>query len=375
MTIRENALAVLTYASYERVPVAHFGFWPETAEKWHREGHLTDEEFAGWDYGSEAERALAAKLGFDFGWGTAVRSAFFLYPAFERRVLEETPDGYRKVVDEQGVVVLEKRDVVSIPREIDHLFKGRGEWEEIFKPRLRFTQDRIDRAGIERLAAGRAEAGPIGVECGSLFGKIRDTLGLEGVSYLYADDPELYAELIDTVGALCYRVLEATLDAAASVGVAFDFAHFWEDICFKNGPLVIPRVFAELVGPHYRRMTDLLAARGVRIVSLDCDGCIDSLLPIWLENGVNTMFPIEVGTWRASIAPWREKYGRRLLGVGGMEKAVFSRDRAAVEAEIERLKSLVDLGGYLPCPDHRIPPDAEWDNVRYYCDLFRRTFG
>jgi hypothetical protein len=375
MTIRENALAVLTYASCERVPVAHFGFWPETAQKWRREGHLSDEDFAGWDYGSPAERNLAGRLGFDFGWGTAVHSAAFLYPAFERRVLEETPDGYRKVVDEQGVVILEKRDVVSIPREIDHLLKGRKEWEESFKPRLAFSPDRIDRDGIERLERGMAQDAPIGVECGSLFGKLRDTLGLEGVSYLYADDPELYAELIDTVGGLCYRVLEATLDAADSVGVAFDFAHFWEDICFKNGPLVIPRVFAELVGPHYRRMTALLAERGVRIVSLDCDGCIDSLLPIWLENGVNTMFPIEVGTWRASIAPWRERYGRRLLGVGGMDKTVFSRDRAAVEAEIERLRPLVDLGGYLPCPDHRIPPDAEWDNVRYYCDLFRRTFG
>jgi hypothetical protein len=375
MTIRESALAVLSYGSYDRLPLAHFGFWPETAEKWHRQGHLTDEEFAGWDYGSPAERRLAAKLGFDFGWSTAVRGAFFLYPAFERRVLEETPDGYRKVADEQGVVILEKRDVVSIPREIDHLFKGRKEWEEIFKPRLEFAPDRVDRVGIERLAAGMAEDAPIGVECGSLFGKIRDTLGLEGVSYLYADDPELYAELIDTVGGLCYRVLEATLDAAASAGVAFDFGHFWEDICFKNGPLVVPRVFDELVGPHYRRMTSLLAERGVRIVSLDCDGCIDSLLPTWLENGVNTMFPIEVGTWRASIGPWREKYGRRLLGVGGMEKAVFSRDRTAVDAEIERLKPLVALGGYLPCPDHRIPPDAEWDNVRYYCDRFRKAFG
>ena len=55
-------------------------------------------------------------------------------------------------------------------------------------------------------------------------------------------------------------------------------------------------------------------------LSLDCDGWIDHLIPIWLENGVNTMFPIEVGTWNASIAPWREKYGKKILGVGGMNK-------------------------------------------------------
>ena len=103
-------------------------------------------------------------------------------------------------------------------------------------------------------------------------------------------------------------------------------------------------------------------------LSLDCDGWIDHLIPIWLENGVNTMFPIEVGTWNASIAPWREKYGKKILGVGGMNKNVFSKDRQAVDEEIERLKKLIALGGYIPCPDHRIAPDAKYELVQYYCD-------
>jgi len=131
-------------------------------------------------------------------------------------------------------------------------------------------------------------------------------------------------------------------------------------------------VFDTLVGPHYRRITDLLARHGITVVSLDCDGCIDALMPTWIHNGVNTMFPIEVGTWGASIAPWRERYGRTLLGVGGMNKNVFAQDFAAVDAE---LKPLVDLGGYIPCPDHRIAADAKWDNVRYYCDRMRAAFG
>ena len=45
------------------------------------------------------------------------------------------------------------------------------------------------------------------------------------------------------VGELCYKVVKRILES----GVQFDFGHFWEDICFKNGPLVIPSVFAEKV--------------------------------------------------------------------------------------------------------------------------------
>ena len=186
-----------------------------------------------------------------------------------------------------------------------------------------------------------------------------------------ADDEDLYREIIDTNAELSYKVVKKVLEA----GIDFDYAHYWEDICFKNGPLVRPEVFAEVVGPHYKKTTQLLNEYGIDIVSLDCDGWIDKLIPIWLENGVNTMFPIEVGTWNASIAPWREQYGKKLRGVGGMDKRVFAHDKAAVDAEIERLKPLVELGGYIPCPDHRIAPDAKFELVQYYCEQFRKVFG
>lgn len=133
-------------------------------------------------------------------------------------------------------------------------------------------------------------------------------------------------------------------------------------------------MFEQYVAPHYKRITDLLLSYGCDIVSLDCDGCIDKLVPIWLNNGVNTMFPIEVGTWGALIAPWREQYGKRLRGVGGMDKRVFAYDYAAVDAELKRLKPLVELGGYIPCPDHRLPPESKWENVQYYCEQFRKMF-
>jgi len=177
--------------------------------------------------------------------------------------------------------------------------------------------------------------------------------------------------MIETVADLCYKQTEFIL----SKGAKFDFAHYWEDICFKNGPLVNPSMFNAKVGPHYKRLTELVNSYGIDIISLDCDGVIDSLIPTWLNNGVNTMFPIEVGTWNASIAPWREKYGNELRGVGGMNKTVFAKDYAAIDAEIERLKPLVELGGYIPCPDHRIAPDAKWENVQYYCEKMNKTFS
>ena len=52
-----------------------------------------------------------------------------------------------------------------------------------------------------------------------------------------------------------------------------------------------------------------------------------------------------------------------------------AQDYAAVDAEIERLKPLVEMGGFIPSPDHRIPPEAKWENVQYYTDKFKETFS
>jgi len=308
---------------------------------------------------------------FDFNWQNMFYSNTGLSPAFEQRVVEDLGGGRRKVLNGSGMIVLLEDGAGSIPSEVDHLLKGRAEWEGQYRPRLEFSAHRVNLDALRQLPPAAQRRNPLGLHCGSLIGEVRNWLGVAGLSYLYADDEALYGEILDTVGDLCYRCVETVLAHRTD----FDFAHFWEDICFKNGPLVVPAVFAEKVGPHYRRITDLVGRHGIHIVSLDCDGKIDALVPIWLRNGVNTMFPIEVGTWGASLAPWRRAYGRELRGVGGMNKSLFARDFAAIDAEVERLRPLVELGGFIPCPDHRLAPDSQYDNVRYYCDRMRQAFG
>ncbi len=370
MNYRENVNAILHYQPFEKMPIVSFGYWGETVQKWADEGHITREEADGYcRYGdnSEADRSIMKRLGFDFNWNSCYGGNVGLYPAFERKVLEQKADGGQVIRDEQGLIVLVKPGVVSIPAEIGTTLTDRDVWEKEYLPRLQWEAERIDTSLFESLKDDSQRQLPMGLHCGSLMGYMRNLLGVEELSYLYVDDPELYEEIANTLAGLCYQSVKAILET----GAKFDYAHFWEDICYKNGPLVSPDGFRQMIGPHYRKITNLLKEHGVDIVSVDCDGWIDALLPIWLENGVNTMFPIEVGTWNASIAPWREKYGKDLRGVGGMNKTVFARDYQAVDQEVERLRPLMELGGYIPCPDHRIAPDAKFENVQYYCEKMK----
>lgn len=267
----------------------------------------------------------------------------------------------RHILNNEGVIELEVPGTTSIRSEIEHLLVDRESWEEHYKWRLQWDPERVSRLDNW---SNSGQDHPIGLWCGSLIGKIRNILGVEGLAYLGVDDPELLDEIIDTCGTLCLKGVEESL----SMVQEFDFAHFWEDICYNHGPLVNPRFFEEKIVPWYERITTVIKAHGIEFISVDCDGCIDTLVPLWLKAGVNVMFPIEVGTWDASIKPWREAYGPDLLGVGGMRKNLFAEDKAAIDGEIERLKPLIELGGYIPCPDHRIPPEAKWELVQYYTE-------
>lgn len=370
MTNRQRAMAILNYKSADRMPVVHFGYWGETLQKWVSEGYLKQSDIDGVYDGSPADKALDAIIGWDFDWYSTFGAHAGLLPAFEPKVVDQLEDGAYTMLNPDGMIELHKPGAGSIPAEIDHTLKDRDAWEKEYKWRLQWdASKRVHLPSVEANSGDpEAREYPVGIYCGSLYGQIRNWLGVQGIAFLYADDDELYEEIIDTVGELCYQGVKACLEAGAKP----DFGHFWEDICFKNGPLVRPSVFRDYVGKHYKRITDLLKQYGVEIVSLDCDGCIDALVPIWLDNGVNTMFPMEVGTWNASIAPWREQYGKQVRGVGGMNKVVFSREKSDIDAEIERLKPLIDLGGYIPCPDHRIAPDAKFENVIYYVERMHK---
>lgn len=367
MTLRENVMAILNYQPYEKLPVVSFGYWNETVEKWANEGYIDHADAQGYAlYGdnSEYDKNIMRALGFDFNWNSCVGANVLLDPCFETEVLETFEDGSRIIRDAYGLIVRVKPGIVSIPAEIGTTLTDRKAWERLYLPKLQMTQNRINLDIFKNLPSLKERDIPIGLHLGSLIGHMRNLLGVEHLSYLYADDEELFGEIVNTMCGLCYDCAKTILET----GAQFDYAHFWEDICYKNGPLVAPRVFAEYIGPWYKKITDLVNSYGINIVSVDCDGYIDHLIPTWLDNGVNTMFPIEVGTWNASIAPWHEKYGKALRGVGGMNKLIFSRDKAAVDAEIERLRPLIELGGYIPCPDHRIAPDAKFELVQYYCE-------
>lgn len=369
MTNRERAMNILHFQPVDRLPAVHFGYWGELLGEWAAQGKIP-KELAQNNYdGSQTERELDRLIGWDFNWYRTVGSNNGLMPGFEYKVLEVLPDGTRRIQNGDGMIEKIKPGIASIPSEDDYLLKNREAFETLYKPKMQYAPERVNLEYYRHFNETRPTDVPVGLHLGSVLGNIRNMTSVLGMSYLmYDEDEELFADIVDTYADMQYRCAEAILET----GAKFDFAHYWEDICFKNGPLIAPDIFDEICGKHYKKRNDLCHKYGIDIISLDCDGVTDKLLPTWFENGVNTMFPIEVGVWGDQFEPARKKFGSGMLGVGGMDKTALRKDKAAVDAEIERMKRLVSLGGFIPCPDHRLMPGTKFELVQYYAEEIKK---
>ena len=370
MTNRERAMNLVHFKPVDRLPAVHFGYWDELLTEWAELGKIPKElaEHGNRD-GSVYDEELDKLIGWDFNWFRCAGANVGLNPGFGTKVLEVFPDGTKRVQNNNGLIERIKPGIVSIPSEDDYLLKDREAFETLYKEKMQFTPDRVDLEYFKNFNETRRWDVPVGLNLGSVLGSIRDICSVVGMSYLvYDEDETLFADIVDTWADMQYKCAEAILET----GAKFDFAHYWEDICFRNGPLISPEIFDELCAKHYKKRNDLCHKYGIDVISLDCDGVTEKLLPTWYNNGVNTMFPIEIGVWGDQFEPARNKFGKGMLGIGGMDKTALRKDKAAVDKEIERMKRLASMGGFIPCPDHRLMPGTKFELVQYYADEIKK---
>jgi uroporphyrinogen decarboxylase len=127
--------------------------------------------------------------------------------------------------------------------------------------------------------------------------------------------------------------------------------------------------------PRYKRITEVLHKHGIKFIFVDCDGNHEELTPLWLESGVNGVYPLEI-TAGMDPVKCRKEYGKDLLMIGGMDKRVLSKDKAAIKEEVmSKVPWLVEQGGYIPSVDHSVPPDVPYENYQYYMGLMKEVIG
>ena len=353
LTHRERFKRLMHYQTVDRGVHWEFGYLGETMDRWHQEG-LPAEITGGEGYGS-----VESYFGVDpVEW--APTNTWFS-PGFEGHVKIVKEEENRRVEEHPDGTIMEVQ--IDGERTIPHYLKfpieNRDDWQRF--------KEKLDPASPEReldLETARKDLLrcdlPVWIGLGSFFGTPRNWIGFENIALMCYDDRPLVEEIVETLGNLYYDQLSKTLRY-----VQPDFAAGWEDICFRNGPMISPRMFREIVGPHLKRVCDLLRQHGCDVILTDCDGDVKPLIPVWLECGLNCMFPLEVQSGSDPVEI-RKEYGKQILMRGGVNKHALSKTKKEILDEIRKLAPLVEEGGFIPGVDHRTPQDVSYENYKYY---------
>ena len=351
MNDRERFLNVMRYQPVDRcVYGVMTGGWPETYERWRTEG---------WDPAREP-LYRTDRWEWQGGW-------FFPNPPFERTIVEEDE---RTVlyVNHEGILMRERKDqpLSSMPQFVKFPAETPEEFRRFLRERMQpDLAARIGQDYAERLAAYRQRDFPLIVisdRWGGMFGGLRAFVGVERLCMLFYDDPAFVEEMMDGVADFLIAMMGRILDLTD-----VDVYGFWEDMAFKTGPLMTPRLFRKYALPRYRRVVEYVKGRGVPFVSLDSDGDVTRLLPIWVDAGIDIVYPFEVQCGM-DVLKVRREYGRDLRMWGGIDKRAVAQGPDAIDAELARVRPLIEEGGYVPAPDHSLPPDTPFAHYCYYME-------
>lgn len=336
------------------------GFWPETMVRWHAEG-----------LPAEIDSVLAwPHFGMDLRIPILIGGSDEpgLFPLFEEQVFEET-DVYRVRRNTTGVVLREfKNQQSAIPQFLEFPVRDLRSFDAM--------RWRLDPASDGRLGGNFAHHArayndadvPVYTYMCGLFGLARHLLGFENLMLAYHDMPELIHAIGEQWTTLHIGLLEQIAPTTT-----IDAVYLWEDMAYRNGPLIGPKAFREFMTPYYARVIDCGRALGIEVFQVDTDGDCSRLIPLFLETGVNMLLPFEVQSGM-DIREVRARYGKQLIIEGGLDKRALALDHDAIRAEVEaKVPALLRDGGYIPAIDHQVPPDVSLANFELFLRCVREV--
>ena len=342
-----------------------FGYFPQTMERWKREGMPEDaapggprfNEYFGYDELPWVDQ------GVDLGGCEAP-----LCPRYEEKVLREE-DGHEIVQDFIGRVMAYpkgQREQV-MPTFLKHAVASRKDWEEEIKPRL--NPDTLERwtkfdekAKHARESVARGEKLRFAKAIGGYM-YLRSLVGPVDLLYLFYDHPDLVEDMMKHWRDFMVKCLVRSQQA----GGPFFRLFLYEDICYKTGPLISPEMMKRFLMPYYRELYQELQSRQREKLhfEVDTDGDCRSVMDLYIETGVDGMSPFEVAAG-CDVVEIGKKYPKLFMS-GGIDKRALAKGPRAIDAMMERIMpTMVKRGLYVPTVDHTVPDDVSLANYLHW---------
>jgi uroporphyrinogen decarboxylase len=183
-----------------------------------------------------------------------------------------------------------------------------------------------------------------------LFETTWQPMGFERFVVAVRRDRDFIRSLIKFYEDLFCELLEAKADAGIPAAV------YTDDLAFRSGPMLSPRLIDELFGDSYRRITETAHALGMKILMHACGNTYD-LLEWFADCGFDAVHPLEP-TAGMELAKVKEMVGDRICIIGNIDVSHILVDGTRAEVFEAVRKAIGDAGrggGFILGPDHSHP--------------------
>lgn len=314
MNSRERFHAVMAHQACDRPPLFEEGIRPEVLRRWRRQGFTQTQAYGdvlAYDAREEIEPDLDPRPELE-EWPTDLegldREAWRFDPYDQRRMPGDWNKIQRATLAGEAVLMLRAHQGFF-------LSMGVGAWQ-------RFRQ----------------------------------------VALLCVDQPRFVERVLALHAGLAATLAERILSA-----IRLDAVIFSEPISGNHGSLISPKMYRNLILPHYQPVMEVFRRHKVETVIIRTYANSRRLLPALVEAGFTCLWACECPYPEMDYRAIRAEFGPTLRLIGGLDSDVLRGEQDGIDRLLtETAAPLLEQGGYIPLLDGRVRKDIPFQNYLNY---------
>jgi hypothetical protein len=299
--------------------------------------------------------AASVKLGYDSAWVS-------FYPVYRVRDSGTIDD----IFGRRNSLAIDRNGYLQLPVYREGLIKSPDDWTSLNKsPILKLPEK-----GYRVYASIQKEWGDrlfiFGFISQGLFENTWQPLGFERFAVALRKERAFVDRMIRFYADFFCLGLQALADTGIPAVL------FSDDLAYKSGPMLSPRLFDELYGDHYRRITETAHSLGMKIIIHSC-GNVMPLLNWMADCGFDGVQSLEP-TAGVELAAAKELAGHRLCLIGNLDVTrvlVDSSREEVFEAVRKAIRDAGRGGGFILSPEHD-HADVSLERLQWMVEAVRR---
>jgi uroporphyrinogen-III decarboxylase len=299
--------------------------------------------------------AASVKMGYDAAWVQHT-------PVFRSGDSHSLTDAYGRCFD----LTFDDRGSLATPMYRGGLIDGPDAWRAWDKKGIFKVPGKNHRAYSRIQKAFGDDLFIFGSFSGGLFEVTWQSMGFDRFVACTRREKEFLAGMIRFYTDLYCLILEAMADAGLP-GVVYS-----DDLAYRSGPMLNPKMVDELFGDGYRRLTETAHKLGMKIVIHSC-GNVYQMLDLFADCGFDGVHALEP-TAGVELAKAKEMIGDRLCLLGNVDVTHILVDASKDEVFEAIRKSIEDAGaggGYIVSPTNS-HPDMSVQRLRWMLEAVEK---